>query len=128
MENIERAEVLAPSPPAPIPPAPTPAQIAQHVADPVYIQAKLPANLEALLARVDENNTTQNNSRKELENAMERSKKEAEKDLQLIAATNVEFKKVQIEIRTQLERIKKHQEIVDTKFTDLSTTITDLSN
>ena len=119
----ERAGALTP-----IPPASTPAQIAQHVADPVYIQEKLPANLEALLARVDENNKTQNDSRKELEHAMERSKKEAEKDLELITATNVDFMKRQIETRTQLETIKKRQESVDNNISNLSTTITKISN
>ena len=59
---------------------------------------------------------------------MERSKKEAEKDLKLITANNVDFMKTQIETRTQLETIKKRQESVDNNISDLSTTITELFN
>ena len=118
----ERAGALTP-----IPPASTPAQIAQHVADPVYIQGKLPANLEAILARVDENNSMQNESRKAIENAMELSKKETEKDLQLIAATNVDFMKRKNEARNQLKTIKQRQAFVDNQVKNLSTTIINLT-
>ena len=90
MKKNERAGALASTPLVP-----TPAQIAQHVASSVYTQDKLPANLEALLARVDENNNTHNTAKKAIEEAMEQSKKEAKKDLIIIAANNVDFLKAQ---------------------------------
>ena len=110
------------------PSAPTQAQINQHATNAIYTQDKLLANLEALLARVDKNSKTQNESRKAIETAIENSKKEAAKDLSLIAPANVEFIKRQNDASEQLTIIKEYQGIVDSQVHPLLNKITYLIN
>lgn len=110
------------------------------MAAPEYLQENLPDNLNAFLARVNENsrksdeeNEAQTAARMAIGVALEKPQRKGKEDFYKIIAANAKFVVQQNETNTQLENLTRQQEMSETNITNfqqqmsvLATSITNI--